>query len=531
MRIPLLRTLSGRIVLGFAILVVTFGTVTAVTVGNLDLLNHEIRVIRTGYVNLALVSKDLNENQRNLRSYLQSELEAETSWSRVKTRLNRLQTRRAEFLRDARRILDEQRDLPDPHRKAMAATAARLAQLEHRIDDLEPYYEALLASRPGGDFGDSESRRAVSPDSRLPEVALEDVPAALATDRDALDVLRRRESRIYNQTVELENQQRGFVERTGLRLERGERKLRLYTIFLGGTAVTVGVLITAWAALSLRPLRRLREGAGRIAGGDYASRIEERGPREVAELAREFNAMGRAVQERERDLVHSERLAAVGQMAAMITHEIRNPLSSIGLNTELLEEEIAGLAESPSEAAQLCRAITTEVDRLTGITEEYLHFARLPKPKLQPEPLEPILVNLAAFEREVLSTRGVELELDVDDAAPAVMADDSQLRQALLNLVRNAAEALDEIGGGHIWLRTRRREPGAVEIVVEDDGPGIAEELAGRLFEPFFSTKEGGTGLGLAMTHQIIREHGGEIHLDSRPGHGTRFTVTLPSVS
>jgi two-component system, NtrC family, sensor kinase len=528
MRIPLLRTLSGRIVLGFAVLVVTFGTVTAVTVGNLDLLNHEIRVIRTGYVKLALISKDLSENQRHLRTYLQSELEAESSWSRVETRLKRFQARRAGFLRDARRVLDEQRDLPDPHRKAMAATAARLAQLEHRLEEVEPLYEALLSSGPPGGLV------AELPRSFRPEALPEEVPEALASARDALDALRRHESRIYNQAVELENQQRSFVERTGLRLEHGERKLRLYTVFLGGTAVLVGVLVTAWAALSLRPLRRLREGAARIAGGDYGSRIEERGPREVAELAREFNAMGRAVEERERELVRSERLAAVGQMAAMITHEVRNPLSSIGLNTELLEEELAGMGDSPSEAAQLCRAINTEVDRLTAITEEYLHFARLPKPRLQPEPISPILVNLAAFEREVLALRGVKLDVEfdelLDDGATLVMADDSQLRQALLNLVRNAADALDEIGGGQIWLKTRYREGArAVDILVQDDGPGIAEELHGKLFEPFFSTKEGGTGLGLAMTHQIVREHGGEIAVNSRPGHGTTFVVTLPA--
>ena len=515
MRIPLLRTLSGRIVLGFAVLVITFGTVTAVTVGNLDLLNHEIRVIRTGYVNLALISKDLNENQRHLRDYLQSELETEASWSRVETRLKRFQARRAGFLRDARRVLADQRDLPEPHRQAMAATADRLAHLERRIEELDERYDVLLAAPP-------IDRLKLEPSRHV-------APEALAGARHALDALRGRESRIYNQTVELENQQRSFVERTGLRLERGERKLRLYTVYLGGTAVLVGVLITAWAALSLRPLRRLREGATRIAGGDYGSRIEERGPREVAELAKEFNAMGRAVEERERDLVRSERLAAVGQMAAMITHEIRNPLSSIGLNTELLEEEFSGTANSPSEATQLCRAITTEVDRLTGITEEYLHFARLPKVKLLREHVNPILVNLADFEREALAARGVELHLDLASDAPLVMADDAQLRQALLNLIRNAADALEEIGGGRVALRTRhRRDARSLEILVEDDGPGIAQELTACLFEPFFSTKEGGTGLGLAMTHQIVREHGGEIGVKSRPGHGAAFTVTLP---
>lgn len=515
MRIPLLRSLSGRIVLGFAILVATFGTVTAVTVGNLDRLNSEIRVIRTGYVELALLSKDLNENQRHLRGYLQGDLEGEPSWSRVETKLGGFRERRETLLEEAREVLAEQRDLPEPHRKAMAATAAHLSQLEHRLEGLAPRYAALLAA-PEAD--DAPSARPIDPD-------------AVSGAREALSAVTEGENRVYNLTVELENQQRGFVERTGLRLAQGERQLRLYTLYLGGTAVLVGVLVTAWAALSLRPLRRLREGAARIAGGDYASRVAERGPREVADLAREFNAMGSAVEERERDLVRTERLAAVGQMAAMITHEIRNPLSSIGLNTEMLEEELAEIRDPPPEVEKLCRAITTEVDRLTSITEEYLHFARLPKPKLQRERIAPIVHNLAEFEREALAGREIELEVELGADVPPVLADDAQLRQALLNLLRNAADALDEIGGGTIRLRGRARAdaPPAAEIQVEDDGPGIADDLTERLFEPFFSTKEGGTGLGLAMAHQIIREHDGAIRVESRPGHGTTFTVTLPA--
>ncbi len=174
----------------------------------------------------------------------------------------------------------------------------------------------------------------------------------------------------------------------------------------------MGLLITIWAILTLRPLRRLHDAARRIASGDYAGLIDEVGPAEVADLAREFNVMGRAIDERERELVRSERLVAVGKMAAMITHEIRNPLSSIGLNTELLEEELGALpADRSDEARALCRAINTEVDRLTAITEEYLQFARLPKPKLLEEDINGLVRDFTDFEREQLSLRGVTLSI------------------------------------------------------------------------------------------------------------------------
>src|SRR5439155_4485141 len=136
--------------------------------------------------------------------------------------------------------------------------------------------------------------------------------------------------------------------------------------------------------ITLRPLHKLRDAARSVAAGDYDKQISERGPTEVKDLARELNSMARAVQERERELVRSERLAAVGKMAAMIAHEVRNPLSSIALNTELLEEEL-GHMPAADEGRALCRAITREVDRLTAITEEYLAFARLPTPRLAAE--------------------------------------------------------------------------------------------------------------------------------------------------
>jgi signal transduction histidine kinase len=294
-------------------------------------------------------------------------------------------------------------------------------------------------------------------------------------------------------------------------------------IYLGIAAVVLGVVITGWVAVNLRPLRRLREGARRIAAGDYGKRVSETGPTEIADLARELNLLGRAVQDREEEKLRAARLAMVGKMAAQIAHEVRNPLSSISLNTELLEDE---LGKDASEARELCRAIHAEVNRLTDVTETYLGL-RGGKPKLARESLNAIVDDLVVFVRNDLATRHVELETALDPGDPSGYIDANQIRQCLINLVRNAADAVSAKGGGHVVLRTRG-DGERIEIAVEDDGIGIANDLLPRLFDPFFSTKEGGNGLGLALTQQIVRDHGGELHVDSRVGRGTTFTLSVP---
>lgn len=225
-------------------------------------------------------------------------------------------------------------------------------------------------------------------------------------------------------------------------------------------------------------------------------------------------------------LVKSERLAAVGRIAAQITHEIRNPLSSIGLNTELLAEEVERLREGrpPGEAEQLVRSIGREVDRLTDITEGYLRYARLPRPRLEAEDVNAILSDLLRFMDEELRARAIVLASALAPGLPDVLGDENQLRQAFLNLLRNACEAMR--GGGELRVGTSPCDDG-VRISIGDSGAGIAPEHLSRIFDPFFSTKDAGTGLGLALTQQILEEHGGRITCESRVGVGTMFHVVL----
>ncbi len=509
MRIPVLRTISGRLIVAFVVLIVTFGGVSLYSVVNMSKLARQIRLVRTAYVPLALKAIELYEKQVNLREFL-DDIPGEAAVLRVEARIRSYRATRARYLREAIEISDTLTDVPPGHRKAVAAIRRYLSEFEQAIGGQDTLYDALLADPP------------------IDIVAPVD-PVTRASATAALDRLKQSEVRLRSKMWHFWRWQRTMVIQTAQLLEDSEAYVRKLTIMLGGIAVLLGVLIAVWATLGLRPLRRLQVAARRIADGDYASRIDEVGPDEVADLAREFNVMGRAVESRERDLVRSERLAAVGKMAASITHEVRNPLSSIGLNTELLEEELADVpGEKGNEARALCRAIQTEVERLTAITEEYLSFARLPKLRLHPHDVNPIVENLVDFEREQMTLCDVEVETDLAVALPRVDIDDQQIRQALLNLLRNAADALGEIGGGKVIVSTRLAPGGdGVQIVVEDDGPGMTEEMIGKVFDPFFSTKEGGTGLGLALTLQIVSEHGGRIDVESSPGHGARFIVTL----
>ncbi|HEU0034229.1 MAG TPA: ATP-binding protein [Kofleriaceae bacterium] len=514
-----MRTLSARILLGFAALTVTFAVITATVVVYQRQVEDQVVLIGEGYVKLALKSKELTNRQDDLRNYLEKQLADESNTSLAKANITRYRLARDKYLAELRAVLDGIEKLIEIDPKQFQQTRPRLEMLERNVAALAPLYDDILAAPP---LATHDPTYLAILDAFLLADTQPDAKRVAAFS--AVAKLRIEERKIWQAALQNSNLQEGNVTRMTRNLQENENTLRLRTMYLGTIAVVLGLLVTVWVVITLRPLRRLRDGARRIAAGDYASRIPEHGPAEVAELAREFNSMGRAVEERERELVRSERLAAVGKMAAMITHEVRNPLSSIGLNTELLEDE---LASDAGEARDLCRSIHREVDRLTAITEEYLAFARLPKPKLAPEPINPMIGALAAFVREDLAAKQVRLETDLAAGDPIAQIDAGQIRQCMINLVRNAAEAVSANGGGRVTLRTRARA-GRIEIAVDDDGPGIPADLLPRLFDPFFSTKEGGSGLGLALTQQIVRDHGGDIRVDSTVGRGTTFTVSVP---
>ncbi|MDZ7267724.1 MAG: PAS domain S-box protein [candidate division KSB1 bacterium] len=228
----------------------------------------------------------------------------------------------------------------------------------------------------------------------------------------------------------------------------------------------------------------------------------------------------------EKQVLQAERLATIGKMAAKVAHEIRNPLSSISLNAEMLQDEISAYeAVNVEEARALLRAIIAEIDRMTALTEEYLQFSRLPESRLVRGNLVRLIEETVEFLRHELRQKRVEVEWHLPEEVGEVQFDRVQMRRALLNLIRNAAEAMPR--GGRLRIRVEQRGESVI-IHIEDTGVGIPPEVIGKIFEPFFTTKEVGTGLGLAIVQQIITEHGGRIFCTSKVGQGTAFSIILP---
>lgn len=516
-----MRTLSARILLGFVALTLTFGAFATTIVWNLREVEDEASLILKGYVPLALASANLAQREDDLRGYLDQGILDATRQSDVTRAITSWRKKRDQALGEIRKVMLSLGSLVNSDGPAASevarhfpATSQQVGDLVQQVDRVEPLYATLLAAPP---------LRVPSRSDPSFQATYDALDPPHKSAYDALQKLRDAERGISGIVTMIQNRLQSRAVRDKDWLADNERTILVRAIYLGVIAVLLGLVVTAWVAVTLRPLRRLREGARRIAAGDYGKRIFETGPAEIADLAREFNSMGRAVQEREEEKLRAARLAMVGKMAAQIAHEVRNPLSSIGLNTELLEDE---LGDNATEARELCRAIHTEVNRLTEVTETYLGL-RGGKPKLARESLNAIVDDLVGFVRNDLATRHVVVETELAPEDPTGHVDANQIRQCLINLVRNAADAVSVKGGGRVVLRTRG-ERDRVEVAVEDDGVGIASELLPRLFDPFFSTKDGGNGLGLALTQQIIRDHGGEIHVVSRVGRGTTFTLSVP---
>jgi len=304
------------------------------------------------------------------------------------------------------------------------------------------------------------------------------------------------------------------------------REVRSVQLLVGLSLITlvVGLVTSLHARRVLRPLTAVTQRARAVAEGDLAPREIARTDDEIGELAQTFEDMVAAIRKARAEVVQAERLATIGKMAAHITHEVRNPLSSISLNLEMLEEELVELGPD-LESKQLVAAIRGEVERLSRTAEQYLAAVREPHLELEREDLGALARECHAFVRIELERAGLNSEVEVEEGLPAVDVDEGQIRQALVNLVRNAREALDE--GGTVRLLVSRQGD-HVRLRVEDDGPGIPDDVRASIFDPFYTTKRHGTGLGLAVTRSIVEAHHGRIACRARPGGGTIFDIELP---
>jgi signal transduction histidine kinase len=293
----------------------------------------------------------------------------------------------------------------------------------------------------------------------------------------------------------------------------------------GGLMAAAASLVPPWIGWTGVTLLIVLFGMPAVIVGIVAER--ERGARgEVERLNAELTGTLNQLQAAQQELLVAERMATVGRLSLKVAHEVRNPIAAIELNAELLQDIVRSQAGADmDEATGLVAAIRDQVNTLDALTEEYLAFARFPKPHFEEESINHLIEELAAFVRPVALRQGLAIHVVTDPRVPLMEIDRALLRQAILNLVKNGMEALSR--GGELTIESRA-DGDAVEIAVSDTGRGISAEVADRLFEPFFTTKPQGTGLGLSITRQIIEEHGGALTWRNRDAAGATFVIRLP---
>lgn len=221
-----------------------------------------------------------------------------------------------------------------------------------------------------------------------------------------------------------------------------------------------------------------------------------------------------------REITHKESLSLIGQMAASITHEIRNPMAAVRGFIQLLHER------NPDAFQSYYRIIRDELDRANDIINDFLALAQNRMVEMEDTYLNDIILSLEPIIQADANLRGISLRIELQEGLPLMKLSTKEIKQLLLNLSRNALEVMDT--GGVLAIRTEADRDG-IRLLVRDTGPGIPAENLDKLFQPFFTTKETGTGLGLAVCSSIVKKHNGTIEAESEPGNGTLFTIRLPA--
>lgn len=493
------RSVAARVLVSYAIVTLAFALVAAWSVYTQRVAARETKLVSSGYLPLALTVRDLVAKQDTWNTQLNHITAAKNPadigvWFDVSLRLGR-----PRLFSDLRSAITGAfvSDGDERSNRLGQALLSDVGSIELFLRGDAERIERLLSALDRGDAAQAERLR----------------DELVTRGSQALRRLQRLESEVQR-NVDAMLEEAHAREVVAIRLLIG---LALLTLL-------VGALMALYARRVLRPLASVTERAQAVARGDLEPRAAVVSNDEIGELAATFERMVAAIAAANAQLVAAERLATIGKMAAHVTHEIRNPLSSIALNLELLEEQ---LPAGDTEAHGLLKAIGKEVERLSALSRQYLSFARQMPSELAPEDVGEVVREAAEFVRRDLEKHDVALDVEVAPDLPHLPADEGQLKQALMNLLRNAREAMP--GGGRVRVSVQRASSGGVDVCVEDEGPGIDPELGERLFEPFFSTKSHGTGLGLAITRQIAVSHGGSIECEPRRDRtGTRFRLHLP---
>lgn len=230
---------------------------------------------------------------------------------------------------------------------------------------------------------------------------------------------------------------------------------------------------------------------------------------------------------REFQLRQAESLAALTTLSAGVAHEIKNPLASIDIHIQLLNREMQKFEnDKVKNIKNLLAIVKEEIERLNSIVQDFLFAVRPMSMNLSKENINDILKETLEFLKYELEESDIKVTLNLDEELPTVLIDPKYIKQALLNIIKNAVEAINE--GGEISIKTEVTPEGDVLINIADSGEGIPENNMGKIFEPYFTTRKSGTGLGLVIVYKIIKELGGNIKIESKEGEGSNFSIKLP---
>jgi len=307
---------------------------------------------------------------------------------------------------------------------------------------------------------------------------------------------------------------------------------RIIWLALGvvGIGLVIGLLLSWWGAARVtQPVRKLAEGAREVAAGNWSTHVDVRGGGEIGQLGRAFNQMTQQMSEQRERLVQSERVAAWREVARRLAHELKNPLFPLQTTVENLQRS---KEQRPEQFEEVFRESTdillSEIQNLKTITERFSDFSKMPQPELASVNLNEVVRSaIRLFEAQfgAVGRPPITPELHLEENLPAIQADQALLHRALENLILNAMDAMP--AGGVLMLRTTHGN-GDVHLEISDTGTGLTPEECGRLFTPYYTTKQHGTGLGLAIVQSVVSDHGGRISVESETGVGTSFHIDLP---
>ena len=313
------------------------------------------------------------------------------------------------------------------------------------------------------------------------------------------------------------------------------RQLQYRVIFFVALTTLIAVFLGILGVRRFtQPLYELVHGARVLAGGELGYRIELQRKDELAELAQEFNVMARSLEKNQKELQRMERLAALSRFAALVSHEVRNPLNSMTINMQILKRLINREDIPPDQKLKYLNVLSSEIARINELVTNFLAITRPPELNLVRMDIHLILDDVLLVQNARASSEGIQVIKDY--ALPSIvgMFDHNQLKQVFHNILINAFDAMPD--GGQIKISTsisekkvegRGSQPKVV-IIFEDNGEGISDSALREVFDFYYTTKRTGTGLGLAIAKQIIEAHRGKIHLESQIGKGTKVSIELP---